>query len=215
MAFTVRLTLPPLFSARDLRESSTDRRNRLSALLGDAWNGSLKESLLTADRAVSEQLRVGGVILAAECLARAGSDAERLTFAQLLVRMIELAPLTDTRMGLLVAALTDEARQRKVRRVDLTAGSAICVIEEVRTAVTDLVDDASIRVQAVRQAHALLRIPDLSGLLVVTLSTQFLQDWEEYLDLFGPMVKGITFDDREPDVVTGPSSITRALTGHP
>jgi hypothetical protein len=195
-----RFEVPASVTEIDLVEDPAIAEERLAARARTALPGisdGRVAYLVAAQRAIVDTLRAGGACWAGSCVARRDAHPSRLTVAHLAASLVEVEVDTvdpATVVAAVVAYLSHATGNRVAEVIQLPAGPAIVVIDEqvVRTAMT-VVGSPDGTEHRVRQILVALPVPDAPWLAVLTLATEHLADWADYLGLMADLARSVVF----------------------
>ncbi len=97
---------------------------------------------------------------------------------------------------------------RTIDFIDLPIGRCLVILEDdIIKVPANFVDDESHRTHRVRQIQVVYPMTDNGKLVFFALCTQFLRDWDDYVQLMASICKTIEWRERER------TNITSALDG--
>ncbi len=207
----LRFAVPREFVELDLAEQPETRAERLIEAMARTLPDTTIEQrvhFVLATEYMVQLMRQSGVVYAATLLARAEDEPPRLTTAQFTV-VVKEARLTGMNpLATLAEQLHDPGARRVLDLLDLPAGQALAIVEERGlTLPSNMFGIPGEHTHLIRQLQLLLPFPARDRIAVFALSTECLDDWDQYVDIMGAIAKTIEFK--------APSSlgITEALAG--
>jgi hypothetical protein len=209
--FPLGFTLPDGFQEVDLAATPASRADRLLDSLEKTLpelTGEEKLHLVFANQYSVERMVAGGVIYAANFVGRSDVDLTAATTAQFSVLLLNGMGNASRPLEVAEEALRKEGKQREVQFIDLKIGRCLAVVEDaVLQAPVDVLGQANDDAHRVRQMQIMFPVPDRGQLAVFALSTQFLRDWDDYVDLMAQICKTFRWTETEG------GSVSAALDG--
>lgn len=196
--YRVQFTAPPEFKAIDLTEAPEERLRRTitqTAVTLPDLPVEQRAQLAISQELMAQQMAGQNVKYAATCVLRTEGERPQLTMANLtlVVQPVDFGHGADP-LSLLANGLKTPGKKRETGYVHLPAGRALMLAEEVRlTPGITPFGLATDRTQVIRLAQAMVLFPDQRALAILGLSTEFLADWEDYVEIFRGIVRTIEF----------------------
>lgn len=186
--------LPPNFHELPLTAATETRAERLRGLVED-MHGPLpaeeSEAAASALATLLEELEDDNVVHAS--FGTATID-DRPTAASLTVACQPL-DYPDARVAVegIAATLASGSPRREVDTLDLPAGPAVSVTEERSLPLPGEARGHETTAVETAQLQVYVPVPGQPDVLVFTLATPFLADWEVYAHVFGGILNSLTF----------------------
>jgi len=199
--------VPDAFTALDLGADAAPRVELMVART-PALRDEQRVHLVLTQEIMIERLRAGQVAYAAHGLFRVAGDRPRLSVAQLTVSTHRVDVGSENVLDSIAARLAVPGLRRQVGFLDLAVGRALTVVEDRRFSTGATVfGQARDREHVVRQVQLMLPFPDRRHLATVALSTEFLHDWSDYIEIVGAVARSVSFTapDTSPRGADGPS----------
>jgi hypothetical protein len=177
-----------------------------SAIMRGATEEQCVHVAATQEMMIS-QLMSEGAVYVGQLVARSDVDPTKLASAQFAV-LVKPAEVAAERP---LAAVADGLRQPGMRRevafAEYPAGEALVVGEEVRVNLPTTLTGAAVpNSHIVRQAQIIFPFPDRRRLAILTVSSEDLADWDDFVVILAGIARSVSF--RQP----GELSITDRLS---
>lgn len=190
--------VPAEFVELDLSENPSARLARtfgaLSQKLTDLSSAELLTIAMRQEFMVMRLEEEGGVY-SGTCAARTEEPTPRLAVAQLTTLVKDLDLTEGVTLQALASGLRTPGDPRDVGLVDLPAGQALMVAEQVVVEFpSDLTGNAGKTTSVVRQVQTTIPFPGERKAAIFSLSSESASGWNEFLRIFGMILQTVTFD---------------------
>lgn len=210
--FPLTFNLPDVFERIDLTSSPEIRADHLL----DAIERNLPElsqedrlRLVFANQHAVERMLLGGVIFAANFVGRSEVDRTAASTAQFSVLAVEGLGDSPRPLDVAAEALQKEDRNRDLQFTDLNIGRCLAIVEEtVLHPATGIQGEDTTSARHVRQIQIMFPLTEQRKLAIFALSTECLQDWDDYVEMMAQICKTIRWKQQYIE-----SSIAAALDG--
>lgn len=193
MTFPLKFALPQGFQPIDLAETPNRRADRLLGRLS-ALPPEERLHVVLANQYMVERMVEEGVIYAATFVGRSERDPAAATTAQFTVLVKQAGDRTGRPLETILDAIRQERKNSEAQLVDLSVGRALVVVEDDQFATpVDILGNPGSRPHHVRQIQVIYPLGDRGQLAFFGLATEFLRDWDDYVEMMAGISKTISW----------------------
>lgn len=198
--------VPAEFVELDLNEEPSVRLNRTFDELSQKLAGLSDTELLTIamrQEFMAMRLVEEGGVYSGTCVARTDEPSPRLAVAQLATLVKDLDLTEGGALQALASGLRNPGDPRDVGLVDLPSGQALMVAEQVAVEFpSGLAGRTGNATSFVRQVQTTIPFPKTRKAAIFTLSSESAAGWQDFLGIFGMILKSVTFNSSSQQSVS-------------
>lgn len=145
-----------------------------------------------------------GAVYVANCVARSESEPTTLCTAQFVILVQEADLPMENPLSVLANGLKEPGEPRETVLVEYPAAEAVLVGEERAVTPTMLPSGrANSETHRMRQAQVIMPFPGNRRIAVMSVSSQYLQEWPHFTRMLDDIAQSIRFDDGEQEAGIG------------
>lgn len=197
-------TVPGQFVELPLTEDPEERvrrtYERVSASMPGATDAQ-RVHLTFMQEYLLAKLASEGAVYAALCLCRSEANPTKLSAAQfaIFVKTVEFSG--ERPLAAVAGGLKNPGQPRETAFVQFPAGEGLVVGEELMvTLPVTLAGRPQPSTHTMRQAEVMIPFPDMRRLAVLSMSSEFLEDWVYYAGMLNDIARSVSFTERDTSI---------------
>lgn len=205
----LRFTIPGNFVELPLdaipAERVRDTYQRVSAGMPAATDAQRIHLVFMQEFLLSKMIR-GGAVYAAVCVCKSETHPGKLSTAQFAIFSKEVALRGDRPLAAVAGGLKEPGQPRETEFARFPAGEGVVVGEQLRVDFSHAIGQQKTGRHIIRQAQVLLPSPDNKHLVVLSMSSESIEDWHFYASMLNDIAHSVSFTEEN-------KSISDRLTG--